>query len=461
MSHRSIAVGAGILGAAIVLSWVGSFGVNVPIADDWDHVKTSVCWHDHGLDAKSLLAPHNEHCLAIPRLLNHATLTASGGNYRAVLFLNAALGIGTLALVLAFAARWPLPTTTFAVFAAAITALLSSWCQWQNWVWAFQSPWFLIPLIVVAAAVTVARARSIWLAVATTAVAAVLGPLCMANGLFVGWALLPAVALRLADEPRGGRWRPLAITVAVLVAATAVGLSIMARACGPNMGGPAAVLASPLESLRLFLAVLGSPLDPRGAFHGQKTLSTIAGGLSLALGVAAAIAGLRALRTRPPRELGPGFALMTYGLASVAAVVVGRLSLLSSEPVESRYHTFAIAWHVGLLLTCGWLAAEEAGSGRRTWKILLVAASLACVVATLIGMKLFIRHGENMRRSLEEHQAIYRNARDPGGREKLEGIARHYGADGILDRLDGMRRAGILHADYAPAVPHESSEPEQ
>jgi hypothetical protein len=451
VSHRAIAVSAGILGAAIVLSWVGSFGVNVPIADDWDHVKTCISWHDNGLDTKSLLAPHNEHCLAIPRLLNHAMLTASGGNYRAVLFLNAALGIGTLAIVLAFAARWPLPTTTFAVFAAAITALLSNWCQWQNWVWAFQMPWFLIPLIVVAAAVTVARARSIWLAVATTAVAAVLGPLCMANGLFVGWALLPAVALRLADEPWSGRWRPLALTVGIVVAATAVGLSIMARSHGPNMGGPAAVLASPLESLRLFLAVLGSPLDPRGAFHGQKTLSTIAGGLSLAIGVASVIAGLRASRERPPRELGPGFALMAYGLASVAAVVVGRLSLLSSEPVESRYHTFAIAWHVGLLLTFGWLATEEDGTAGRTWRILLVAASLACVVATLIGMKLFIRHGENMRRSLEEHQAIYRNARDPGGREKLEGIARHYGADGILDRLDGMRRAGILHADYAPA----------
>jgi len=450
-----IAAVAGMLGGAIVLFWVGSFGVNVPIADDWDHVKTSVRWHDHGIDATSLLAPHNEHCLAIPRLLNHAALVASGGNYRAVLFLNAAIAIGLLAIVLAFAARWPLLPATFAALAAAIAALVSGWCQWQNWIWAFQTPWFLLPLMLVAAAVTVARSRSARLAVAATAVAAMLGPLCMANGLFVGWALLPAMVLRLADEPRGTRWRPLAVAVAIVVVATAFGLSIVARSAGPKLGGIAAVCASPLEAVWQFLAVLGSPLDPRGAFHGQKTLSAIAGGLSLALGLAAAIAGLQASRSRSPRELGPGFALMAYGLASVVVVVVGRLSLLAGSPVESRYSTFAIAWHVGVLLTCGWLAAEAEGRAGRAWRMLLVAASIGCVVGALMGMKLLFHHGENMRRSLEDHQAIYRDARQPGGREKLDGIARHYGADGILERLDGMRRAGILHADYAPAAAEE------
>ena len=455
MSCRSIAMAAGIVGAALVLFWVGSFGVNVPVADDWDHVKTSVGWRDRGIDAESLLAPHNEHCLAIPRLLNHAALVASGGNYRVVLFLNAAIGIAALAVVLAFAARWPLAPATFAALAAAIAALMSGWCQWQNWIWAFQTPWFLLPLILVAAAVAVAQARSIRLAVTATAVAAMLGPLCMANGLFVGWALLPAVALRLADEPRGGRVRPFVIAVAIVVAATAIGLSIVARSSGPKLGGLAAVLASPLDAVWQFLAVLGSPLDPRGAFHGQKTLSAIAGGISLAVGCVAAIAGLRVARTRSARGLGPGLAIMAYGLASTGAVAVGRLSMLAADPVESRYHTFAIAWHVGVLLTCGWLAAESGGREGRAWRIVLVAASVACVVATLFGMKLFLKHGENMRRALEEHQSIYRGGREPGGREKLDGIARHYGADGILGRLDGMRRAGILHEDYAPNVAEE------
>jgi len=459
VGNRTIAGAGSVLGAALVLFWVGSYGVNVPIADDWDHVRTSVRWHDDGIDVRSLLVPHNEHCLAIPRLLNHAALRASGGDFRAVLFFNAALGIAGLAVVLAFAARWPLAAPVFAPLAAAIALVTSGWCQWQNWIWAFQLPWFLLPLILVTAAVVVARAESVWSAVAATALAALLGPLCMANGLFVGWALLPALALRLADGPAGGRWRPFASAVAVVVVATVFVAVTVARSRGPNLGGIAALSAAPLEALRLFLAVLGSPLDPRGAFQGQTTLATILGGLALAVGATAAVAGLRAARTRPARDLGPGFALMAYGLASMGAVVVGRLTMLADGPVESRYHTFAIAWHVGVLLTCGWLAAERPGRAGWAWRIVAVAAASGCLVATLVGMPLFLRHGMNMQRALADHQAIYRDARGPGGRARLEGIARHYGADGILERLDGMRRAGILHADYAPAAPADETDP--
>jgi len=453
VSRPVIAAAAASVGGAMLLLWVNAFGVNVPIADDWDHVKTSVTWHDDGIRAATLFRPHNEHCLAIPRLANHALLEATGGNYRALLFFNASLAIASLAILLVFASRWPLPPAVFATFAAAVSLLWTGWSQWQNWIWAFQTPWFLLPLVIVAAAVVVARTASAGAAVAATAVAAWLGPFCMANGLFVGWAVLPGLVLALAEMPRDRRWRWLAAAIVAVVAATAVGGLILARSRGPDARGLSAVLASPLEAVRLCLAVLGSPLDPRGAFHGQKLASTVAGGLSLGAGLAAVASAARLGRAMPSKDYGPGFALMLYGLVSVAAVVVGRLSMLATDPVESRYHTFAVAWHVGVLLTLARLAVDREGGQGRARRIALVAASIACIAPTLIGMKLFYRHGVNMRAALEGHQAIYRAARDPGGREKLQEIARHYGADGILDRLDGMRRAGILHADYAPTTP--------
>ncbi len=201
MIRRLIAAAASLFGATAVLCWVAWFGVNVPVADDWDLVQTSLLWHDKGIDATSLLTPHNEHCIAIPRLAAYTVLKATGGNYRAVLFLNAALGIGSLVAVLIFASRWPLPPAIFAVMAGAGAALLSAWCQWQNWIWAFQMPWFLLPLILVTAALVVARTTSVRLAVVATGMATLLAPLCMASGMFVGWALLPALALRLSAEP--------------------------------------------------------------------------------------------------------------------------------------------------------------------------------------------------------------------------------------------------------------------
>lgn len=447
VSHRSIAVAAGILGAASLLFFVNTFGVNVPIADDWDHVKTSVHWHDHGMDVASLLAPHNVHCLAIPKLVNHATLKASGGNYRAVLFVNALLAIAMLGVVLAFMERFPLPNALFGALAAAVTLLLTSWSQWQNWLWAFQTPWFLLPFVVVAAAVAIVRARSAWVAVAVAATAALIGPFCMANGVFVGWALVPPLLLRLAGEPRDRAWQAGGAALVCIAVATAVAAALAGKSPEPSAGRLGAVLAAPLETIRLGLAVLGGPLDPRGAFHGHKTLSTIAGGVSLALGLAAAVAGVRSGRGSSAKDLGPGFALMVYGLASVAVVVMGRRSLLMASPVESRYLTFAIAWHVGTLLSCGWLAAWRAPG----WRVVLAIASAACILQVAASLSLFHGHGVNMRLAHQGQQAIYRDAREPGGREKLEGIARHFGADGILERLDGMRRAGILHADYAPA----------
>jgi hypothetical protein len=448
MVRRMIAPGVVLSAAALVLFWVASFGVNVPIADDWDHVTTSIRWHDRGMDAASLFAMHNEHCLAIPRLLNHAMLMAGGGNYRLLLFGNAALGIAVAATVVLLLQRWSLPPLTFTLLAGAGAVLLTSWCQWQNWLWAFQTPWFLLPLILVMATAVIARVGSVWLAVAAAALAALLGPFCMANGLVVGLAVLPALGLRLADEPRGCRWRPAVVAVVVVVVATGMGLALLTRSRGPATGGLAALLGSPAEAARLLCVVLGSPLDPGGVFHGRNTRAALAGGLSLAVGLAAAGAILRTGRTPAARELGTGLALMIYGLASTAAVVLGRLSLLARDPVESRYQSLAIAWHVGLLLACGWLAAERGG---RAWRIVVAVASIVCLGTTLTAMPLLLAHGGNMRRALETHQAIYREARAPGGREKLADIARHYGADGILARLDGMRRAGILHPDYAPA----------
>lgn len=124
--------------------------------------------------------------------------------------------------------------------------------------------------------------------------------------------------------------------------------------------------------------------------------------------------------------------------------------MLAADPVESRCHTFAIAGHVGTLLSCAWLAAKQSGGTEKTRRIMRVAAAAACVMAAVSGLSLFYRHGVNMRGSLEDHQATYRQAREPGGREKVAALSRHYGAEGILQRLDGMARAGILHPDYTP-----------
>ena len=80
-----------IFGIFLIFYYVRNFGVNVPIADDWNNVETSILWKMHEFNFKSLFALHNEHCLAASRLLSHSILSFTQGNFKSVLYFNAGL----------------------------------------------------------------------------------------------------------------------------------------------------------------------------------------------------------------------------------------------------------------------------------------------------------------------------------------------------------------------------------
>jgi hypothetical protein len=476
-----LAAAATTTAAAMALSYVLAFGVDVPINDDWDLLETSLAWHEQGIDFKRLVAPHNEHCIAISRLSTHTILAATGGSFRTVLTVNTLLAVVAVGLLCWFVHRWPLATGPHAMLFAAIATLVTGWCQWQNLLWSFQTPWFLLPLLVTFGGVAAARLTSPVAAAALAGGTALLGIFCQANGLLVGLALVPAVVLRLRTEPR----RPalLAGAVYAMFATAALGLGISLLGKGPgDAGSVARLVAMPLEALRCLLAVLGSPLDPQGTFAGRQTVAAVYGGISLVLGSTAVIVGLVQAPARA-RELGPALALMAYGLGSVGAVVVGRMAMIAASGIESRYQTLAISWHVGTLLACGWLAAPLpaaeslsatandapdlpsarackaraaltvpaawlfAGARRLSppaWQFATSAAAVTCITTTLTAMPVFQAHGRNMRAALEDRREIHARANLPGGREALASIAAHYGPARLARTLDRMERIGLL-----------------
>ena len=446
-----IAAAATAIAAGMVLSYVLAFGVDVPINDDWDLLETSLAWHEQGIDLKRLVAPHNEHCLAISRLSTHTILSATGGNFRTVLAFNALLTVAAVGVLAWFVRRWPLAVGPRVALLAAIAVFITSWCQWQNWLWSFQTPWFLLPLLVTLGSVAVTRLASPLAAAAVAGGVAIIAIFCQANGLLVSLALVPAVALRLRTEPR--REAAVAGAVYAALAVLALGFGIAMLGTGPGgAGGAAQVLAAPLEAFRCLLAVLGSPLDPEGTFAGRQTAAVVCGGISLVLGSTAVFVGLLQAPARA-RELGPAVALMAYGFGSVAAVVLGRMTMIAASGIESRYQTLAISWHVGTLLACGWLATSrtDAGSTKpaaawasHRWQGATIAASTACLVVTLLATPVFLAHGRNMHAALEGQREIYARANLPGGREALEKISAHYGPARLAENLDRMEQAGLL-----------------
>ncbi len=435
-------------GFLLIFFFVQTFGVNVPVNDDWDNLNTSLEWKANGLDVRSLFALHNEHCLAVPRIWNHLLLVSTGGDFKAVLLANAALAALLLGLVLKFVRNWKLPLPVFLLLNLSLALGISSWCQWQNFLWAFQAPFFMLPLFLVAAAIALARCGTdrlampfamgvVWLAVFTNS-----------NGIFVGWALLPAVFA----GSRGRAWR--AAYALNLAIATGIAAWLISGSTGPSLGGLGGILERPPDVIFAGLAVLGSPFVPALAFLGKNGPLAIAGIFVLAgVGLLAAC-----FRSMPPghriAEAGPGLALALYGFLSVAAVVYGRSDLLLTAPIESRYQSFALIGILGLILAAG--AFPTITAGRARWLATAVAslAALGLSAGTVLSMPLLIAHGKNMQTALASHQEILRNAENPEWEPRLGEILgqrapdREAGIERLKSDLARLRDAGLLHPDW-------------
>lgn len=439
---------AGIL---LIFFFVQTFGVNVPVNDDWDHLNTSLAWKANGLDVRSLFALHNEHCIAFPRIWNHLLLVSTSGDFKAVLLANAALATLLLVLVSKFVRDWKLPLPVFLLLNLSLAIGISSWCQWQNFLWAFQAPFFMLPLFLAAAAIVLARCSAdrlsmpfamgvVWISIFTNS-----------NGIFVGWALLPAVLSR----KRSRVWS--AAYALNLVISTGVAAWLISRSKGPSLGGFGGILENPLDVFFVGLALLGSPFVPALAFLGQNESAAIAGIFVLAGICLLAVC----FRFMPPghrtAEAGPGLALGAYGFLSVAAVVYGRSDLLLNAPIESRYQSFALIGILGLILTAGAFSTMIAGRMR------LVAMSIAALTAiglsagTLLSMPRLLNHGKNMRTALSRHQDILRNAGNPEWEHRLaETIRRRAlrgeaGIERLKRDLARLRDAGLLHPNLQAA----------
>lgn len=442
------------IGGFMLFSYVFRYGVNVPINDDWNLVETRLAWAAKGIDARTLFALHNEHCLALPRLWSHAILTVTHGDYKALLLLNAGLAFVLLALLLWFVRKWKLPAILFVVLNLALALAVSSWCQWQNFLWAFQTPFFILPLAVAFSAVVLARSRSDLAAFGSAICAAWLCVFTMGNGIFVAWALVPAIILRLLAEPekQGRGW---AVFYALnLLFITAVGLWFISSARGKSYGGFENMSEHPFGVVYAGLSILGAPLVPVDAFHGRNFFPAVAGLLSLvyACGVIFVLSRVRPWATL--KDLGPGVALAVYGLLSVAAVACARSQLLFAAPLESRYQGFALSWLTGLMLSGSALVLFLSTRWRVGWTALTCTVALAISAGTILSVPFFAEHGGNMRNAHLVLQEVLRNAEEPDWQAKLEKMSGHFGAARLTRNLRALKSADLLHHDLLPAVEH-------
>ena len=315
----------------------------VPYWDMWDGTVNFILrFDDAPLDR--MFEQHNEHRLVLARgffLIEYYVFDGSGifltvGNY---LFVFVSWGIFARCLYQINAPDSPPRDTHLLV--AILGAWLFLWAQKVNFLWAFQSQFFLaqlLPLIAFLLLSKAAHQSRIW---SLTFYAAILVGMASALSMANGVMALPLMAVWAIIL----RMTKIQIFVLALTAALTLWLYFMDYSQPSGHGAlTETIMTDPVGILIYTFRYLGNPgVHLAGSSDFIKAISTF-GGVGLA--VFAAGAAFQAVQKRPTEPAQAGLLLfIIYVGASAFVTAGGRLLLGMDTAVSSRYTTPTLmAW---------------------------------------------------------------------------------------------------------------------
>lgn len=358
-------IGMAALFAALVLAGIWQRYDRVPMWDMWD---AYLGFYDRAQSSLSAWwEQHNEHRLVLSRLIFWADLRFFSGAMVMLYALNVVLAL-LIAACLGFLLRQllpqPLPGTPADTTAlcALLVLLCMSWMQSENFLWAFQSQFFMAYLMPLTAFTLLAHAHArawrtgYWLAL--------LAGVCSAGTMANGIAALPLLTLQALLMRLSRR----DVFTLLLTSAVTLALFFTGWQTPKHYGAPESnLLARWPEVLQYLLLYLGGPwyfvLQ-----HAAWWPAQVAGLIWLALALTLTV---RVLRQRPasPYAVALLILLAYLGLAALGAVR-GRIILGVEQALASRYLTpQTIGWIALLLLSLQqWPALRHS---RALWALLL------------------------------------------------------------------------------------------
>lgn len=386
----------GVILAAISVAYVAAFGVNVPFWDEWELGKYYERFYRGQLPLIELLsAKHNEHLVGVAfsvMLFHHL---ATGFDVKAILYFGLALQIASAALLVHVYRNSLEGERPGAWSEVPIMLLFLSLAPYTNILWGFQTAWYLVTLLLVVTLYLLQRATNSAKPlplVAMAAIAALAASFCSVQGLIVWLAGAVYLALARNESIREAvRDRKLqlwgALTIVGLAGYALVWLAT--PGVGPTSGGAILkALADPVALIKFLLLVI----------------ATVAGNLpshwALVIGVLIVLATVGALATgirSGKRQIALPVALITFGMAFVLLVAVGRLPLGVAAAKESRYSAYVLIALVGVYML---LRLKRADSARDVPAAMRIArGAFAVVVAfSTVGAAYFaLVHGHAWR----------------------------------------------------------------
>jgi len=329
---KIITVPAGLIPLLVLVTLLARYAVNVPFEDEWSET-AALKGFAHVPTLAYLFSQHNEHRVALPRLILWVSTAIAHGDLRCAMAVTLAVAILNSILAMVLLQRTLPDGQPWQVWWLAINLLILSPVQYHNWFWAFQVAFYLPIAGLLAGLVVIEVLPDGWRQTLLCMLLAVLAAFSMTNGLLVA-VLLPLVML--VRRPGFSRARLLAWGVFV------VGLGLGYFHAWHWVIGhtePHWCIGHPLAAACFFLVFLSAGL---GWGHGVWLPMVIG---ALLLGLWLIPLGYVVWHRQPGKLLpkaSPWLAVGGFALASAAMTTWGRAGFGLEQAGESRYTTTAL-----------------------------------------------------------------------------------------------------------------------
>ena len=323
-----------------------------PIWDQWELVPLLEKTYHGELTFHDLWAQHNEHRLLFPQLIMLLLARLTSWNIHYELAVNIILALGIFAVFvhqikmtgrkLGIAGLpWAIPAISLIVFSVS---------QYQNWLWGWQIQMFLNVLAVTGGIVLLANDPFRWWKFAAAALLGIVATYSFANGALI-W---PVGLLLLLLVPTGAGKRRAAAAGWMGIGALTMGSYFYHYQKPENHPPLSLIFKMPVEYAVYVFKYLGTICaqglgSSAGDVSGEGDFAFVFG---LAGTVAAGWAGWMLLRKKiaAPGTLLPYFGLILYSVGSALITGVGRLGFGTNQALASRYCTMVVPLWVSLVV---------------------------------------------------------------------------------------------------------------
>lgn len=335
---------------AYLVTMIARYSVDVPFWDQWQFVRFLQWLYEGRLSLAHLWRQHNEHRVFFPRIILLLLARVSGWSISYELAANVLLGVGIFAVLLwqVRASRrllgdrgpnWLLPAISLMVFSLG---------QWENWVWGWEICIFLSVLAVVAGITVLATAGSKWWRLPAASFLGVVASYSFASGLVYWPAALPVL---LACPARSWRSKTRETLAWLLCAVATIALYLYHYHAPASRPRPSLALAHPVQLAKYILVYLGSPVSTDHALR--------AGGLGLAALLVVVVSLRRSLGPSGAQLSLPYLSYCLYALLSAAMTGMGRLGFGVTQALSSRYVTMGNLLWISIITLLYLLAKSQ------------------------------------------------------------------------------------------------------